>query len=508
MLKRFPARNLTAAGSALLLAALITVPAALAQSGPPRSTKPVVVSGGVNYETLGGVQGYVVSTQPEGLPYTSLHRYDYAESQGPQEVRIMTRIIRTALDEVKAPELPEALKEEEEETADTGVLAYAYAREAYGISRGIPLRAGRNIRFVGERNVTGFYMKGYGYLFNIRWRIGDNTLSVFNLYSEVTVQNTRMQRALADAVRARAARRETTAEERMEEAQYAVEAAAAAAAEEEQQKRDARQQAFEGWQMEYQGKLIEALKEVMAGYGSTLHQVQANEAITFITEFGEEEDDNVTLTIMGRELAGPGAEARSRVKNAIRVSRGGEGASETLKTQMRIMSEIIDAAFEEPAEDTGIGFNAFTLRSRGNYQYIAGYGVILRKSARELFRSQYLVFDRAAAPPPPDPERLVIALEQRMEELPEQYAEQLETLKQKTAEVLTTYGATLTELKAGEWVGIHYDVGGAVQLLQGGPDYFLVQAKMSDIREAAAKGDAGTDWLLARLITNEREEEQ
>ena len=81
-------------------------------------------------------------------------------------------------------------------------------------------------------------------------------------------------------------------------------------------------------------------------------------------------------------------------------------------------------------------------------------------------------------------------------------------LKEKTAEILTTYGSSMTELKPDEWISIHYDVGGGIQLLQGGPDYFLVQARVSDVREAANRsGEAGVQWLLERLVTNEKPQE-
>ncbi len=75
----------------------------------------------------------------------------------------------------------------------------------------------------------------------------------------------------------------------------------------------------------------------------------------------------------------------------------------------------------------------------------------------------------------------------------------------KTGEILATYGPTLTELEDDDWVGIYYDVGSAAALLGGGMDDYLVQARMRDIRQAAAQSDPAA-WLAQRLVTNEKEE--
>ena len=85
------------------------------------------------------------------------------------------------------------------------------------------------------------------------------------------------------------------------------------------------------------------------------------------------------------------------------------------------------------------------------------------------------------------------------------YRAHLDTLRLKTAEVLATYGPTLTELKDDDWVGIYFDVGSAAALLGGGMDNYLVQARMRDIRQAATQSDPAA-WLRGRLVTNEKED--
>ncbi len=81
----------------------------------------------------------------------------------------------------------------------------------------------------------------------------------------------------------------------------------------------------------------------------------------------------------------------------------------------------------------------------------------------------------------------------------------LDTLKRKTVEVLAVYGPTLTELKDDDWVGVFYDVGSAAGLLNAGMENYLVQARMGDIRQAAAQSDPEA-WLAQRVVTNERDE--
>ena len=87
----------------------------------------------------------------------------------------------------------------------------------------------------------------------------------------------------------------------------------------------------------------------------------------------------------------------------------------------------------------------------------------------------------------------------------ERYRQHLDTLRRKTVEILATYGPTLTELRDDSWVGIYYDVGSAAALLSGGTDNYLVQARMRDIRQAAAQSDP-EGWLAQRLVTNEQED--
>ena len=493
MLSRTVARTSVSAGAALLIASLLTAPTAVAQ----------VAAG-----------GDVVIAGPGPTAVDLVSSWDLRSGpQGPQEVRIMTRIIRTALEGVEPPELPEALQPEKVEEGE-GETARSLAR-AYSIVvgelGGFDL-SGSLIVGTGERGVTGFYMKGYGYLFNIRWHIGVGDLNVLSLgeRGELLValeeQNKAMQRILADRV-ARRSREQAGGEDRLKEAQHAAQEAV----KEEREKRAAREAALAAWRGEYTDALVETLKEVMATYGSTLNQVQPDEAITFIAEFGREEEESVTLTLLGREIGGPGAQARDRILDAIRISRGGSGAGAALKSQMRIMSEIINAAFEEAYEGEVMPTGAYVMTRRGSslslrrdtdYQYIQGYGVIFRRRARRTYIRTRAVADETAAP---EPERLFLRYEEQLEESKERQAEHLENLKRKTAEIFATYGASMTELSAEEWLSIHYDVGGATQLLQGGPDYFLVQAKMSDVRTAAGRQD-GSDWLLGQLITNERQE--
>jgi hypothetical protein len=503
MLSRTVARA-SIATTTIFIACLAAGPAVTAQSA-----------------TAGVVTGEYIVAHPDQTAVSAVTVVDgwRSEPQGPQEVRIMNRIIRTALDDVESPELPEALKPEGSGEEDTGTYpSYAYAFGEYN-RVAVDVGIGGSIVHIGEKGVTGFYMKGYGYLFNIRWHVGGSAWSVLN-YSDrgdlivaLEEQNTAVQRILAERVarRARTEQEQETEESRLKQAQEAAQEAL----EQEQEKGAVRAEAQKAWRLEYSEKLVDALTNVIATYGSTLHQVQPDEAITFIAEFGSDEQDSVTLTILGRELRGPDAQGADRVRAAIKVSRGGTETSDALKSQINIMSEIIDAAFEADEEvvgevSAGRGFNlartynTWNIRGSADAQYIPGYGVIFRKSARQSL-SRLAISEVKADAPESAAEQVFLGLQARLEESVEEYAKHLEDLKRKTAEIFATYGASMSELSADEWLSIHYDVGSATQLLQGGPDYFLVQARMGDVR-SASENPEGADWLFSRLITNERQE--
>jgi hypothetical protein len=218
------------------------------------------------------------------------------------------------------------------------------------------------------------------------------------------------------------------------------------------------------------------------------------------------------------ELGGP-AEKELALR-AIRVSRGSAETNPALKSQIRIMAEIIDAAFEYEEEEEG----HFLIIAGGAYfggaartQYIPGYGVIFRKNARISPIS--FIGELATLSDPPEPDevtaearvsaearRFTAVIEGATEESRGKIQEHLENLKKKTAAILATYGTTLTELKDEEWIGINYDVGSAASLLQSGVSNFLVLARMSRVREAARQGGNAADWLLEHLVTNEKSE--
>lgn len=438
--------------------------------------------------------------------------------QEPPEIRIMSRIIRTALSDVEAPELPEEVVEKGKEAglayADIGRLG-DYTRQlvsvipkAFEYSFGI---------YSGSRKVSGFYMNGYGYLFTIRWPIRSSRLiSSFytggrDLVLQLRAQNEVLEQLLI---------------ERSDRLRRSSEAAGAGREEEEQPEEEEGQEELkrqreelarqiEAWKTEYENRLIEATKEVMATYGHTLHRAAPEESITFIFEQSDEDEDNITLTVKRGELGGPAE--KERALGAIRISRGSAETNPALKSQIRIMAEIIDAAFEYEEEEQHV----FVIE-RGAYfggaartQYIPGYGVIFRKNAR---MSPFAIVGEMFTPAEPDEARMEAraatrgrvytqVLEEATEESRQKIEEHLEKLKEKTAEILATYGTTLTELKDDEWVGINYEVGSAVGLLQSGMSNFLVLARMSHIREAARQGEDAADWLLERLVTNERTEQ-
>ncbi len=83
----------------------------------------------------------------------------------PRDVRIMQTIVRTALSEVEAPELPRELAGDTVSARgmDRGERALSEALGSYAYSTGTS--------FSGRGDVSGFYMEGYGYLFTVRWPV-------------------------------------------------------------------------------------------------------------------------------------------------------------------------------------------------------------------------------------------------------------------------------------------------------------------------------------------------
>jgi len=430
------------------------------------------------------------------------------EPQVPTDIRVMQRIIKTALEDVEAPELPEILKGEAEGPFLT--VTGERERRQYDIllSRG---RTGG----LSVRNISGFYMAGYGYLFTIdvgspgnRWVLGLEE-GLFHVFETA-------ERLKEIEVRSRERVERTAGEEKAagEEEQ----------AEEEAKRQEERRQALEAWQQEYRDRVIETLREVLATYGSTLKRAAEDEQITRIVDLDSpEQEEKVSLTVRKGEIASP--DQFQRTLGAIRVGHASAG-SEKLQQQVRIMGEIIDTALEpEKTRAAAITLSATSwFGGEADPVYIEGYGVIFRKNAMMRQLTLELV---APPPPPPAPgdttgrvevkERAKDLEEQakqlaesyrarvvrQREESQENYRKHLEELKHKTAGLLVDYGPTLTELSPEEWVGIYYNVGSASSLLAGGMEDFLVQARMRDIREAAGRGEGGAGWLLDRLVTNE-----
>ena len=79
-------------------------------------------------------------------------------TQVPQDIRIMQRIVRTALGEVEAPELPEGLADDAQASGSGGNFVYSVdgsARATLWLAG-----AGNRTYAIGSRDVTGFYMQG------------------------------------------------------------------------------------------------------------------------------------------------------------------------------------------------------------------------------------------------------------------------------------------------------------------------------------------------------------
>jgi hypothetical protein len=437
----------------------------------------------------------------DGYSYAWAWR-DGEQPQGPPEVRIFNDILKTTLQAVEAPELPELLKPKSAEGELMVVTPSA------GTSRSVTrsYNLARSVFFAGEQEVSGFYMKGYGYLFTVRWPIRAG--SYFGLessnasYQRLQRQNQNLQELLQEQARGTSVGAETLA--KIKEQQTTVEQAVA----EQQQQAEERTRAEEAWRAAYRDKLVEALKEAVATYGHTLKQAAPEENITLLAEFdGEDPTSNVTLSVRRSALQGPQNAARTLA--AIRVTKGDADVNPRLKRQVEIMTGILDTSFEGPEAFTSYIIAGSTSQiytgGSGRSQYVPGYGVIFRKNARMNIMLNVLV------PTPPAPASQRVETERRTqadvtglrEKSMESWAEHLATLKQKSAELLAIYGPTLTELPDEEWVAFYFNVGSGLDLLQGGMDYFLVQARMRDVREAGSKGDAGAAWLKDRLVTNE-----
>ena len=435
----------------------------------------------------------------------------------PPEIRIMSRIIQTALAGVEAPELPEELTER----GEVGELAYVTTSR--GVSGGWNVVPTAPLGYSTTRGkVSGFYMTGYGYLFTINWPIRtSNLLSTFyrgegeNLVVQLQAQNKALEQLMiqrADRTRSRAdtgagaAVAEQTEEEIAAEREEAVRKA--------QQLSDQ----IEEWRSELEDRLVESLMDVMATYGHTLHQAAPGELITFIFEQSNNDEDNISLSIEQSELAGPSE--KDRALNAIKVSRGSESSNPVLKEQVTIMAEIIDAAFE--VEEEGqfpvyISFGGTYFGGEARTQHIPGYGVIFRKNARI---NPFLMVPEVPDAPAPatgadtrvedriqaTTRRMITLIGEQNEESAEKMTRHLDMLKSKFAEILATYGTTLTELDDSEWIGINFEVGSAASLLQSGVSEFLVLVQMNRVREAARQGADAADWLMEYIVTNEKQE--
>jgi hypothetical protein len=419
-------------------------------------------------------------------------------AQVPQDIRIMQRIVETALREVEAPELPAALREAGEAEESPGAFVYNPGDTEPVIMVGeLGLRRGRSWS-IGGRDVTGFYMEGYGYLFTVKWRVSPRG-------NHFTSWDRAEDRYLELAALAEHARQ---AAEVSDEAEARAAGEAEQALQRERDEFEEQQEAWEEWADDYRNSLAETLREVVAQYGSTLKRATPDEAITFIADFGGDEDATVTVSTLRGQLTGA-----SREENlaAVNLATGETGVTDTLRTELKIMSEIIDSSLQgEGSDDTwSYAVNFGEVRYFGgesSFQYVPGYGVLFHKGARLNTATQLIRgATRARRGTGVDVETFREQLEEGTEVQREAYTEHLADLKAKTAEILATYGPTLTGLDDSDWVGVFYNVGSGAGLLEGGISNYLVQAMMMDVRQAGVQAD-GASWLLDRLVTNEKQE--
>jgi hypothetical protein len=362
----------------------------------------------------------------------------------PQDVRIMRTIVSTALSQVEAPAMPKEMAGD----STAGTTGWGHGA-SFGYS------GSRGSTFFGGSDVSGFYMKGYGYLFTVHWPV--SSLAAVRVLDDVSGVRAGKLRALPDA------------------GEPSSDATA--------------------WAKQYRERLANALRDVIAGYGSTLRRAGPGESITFIADFGGGDDETVTMTVKADALKGTDMGANTA---AIRISTGQSGTSGQLRTQLKIMSQIIDTALRGDGGDGDMYVlsNAY-FGGSAEPQYVPGYGVIFRKNARLNTSRTFVAMSKVPA--------TRVAADSSEAAARKTYRAHLDTLRLRTAEILATYGPTLTQLKGDDWVGLYYDVGSAAALLNGGMDDYLVQARMGDIRQAAGRGDAAA-WLEAHLVTNEKEE--
>jgi hypothetical protein len=420
-------------------------------------------------------------------------------TQVPQEIRIMQRIVSTALGEVAAPELPDALKQDAESSGSS--RAYAYSVGGSNATLLTLAGAANRVYSIGSRDVTGFYMQGYGYLFTVQWRVaprGTPFQASAAAVERAAVERMAELNALASEARRAAAAGEASAARAAGEAERALE--------QERERLEERQSAWDLWSAQYRDVLAEALRDVVGLYGSTLKRATPEESITFIADFGGGEDETVTVSARRGQLTGA---SRDENLAAVQLAKGETGVSGTLRTELKIMAEIIDSSLQvERTDDAWIAYSDQVRRYGGDssYQYVPGYGVLFHKAARLNLATQVI---RQVAPSRVAPGIAAQSLRQRIDESTEEqrqaYTEHLADLKQKTAEILATYGPTLTEMNDDAWVGVYYNVGPAAGLLEGGITNFLVQARMEDIRQAGREAD-GAAWMLDRLVTNEKQD--
>ncbi len=407
-------------------------------------------------------------------------------SQVPQDIRIMQRIVRTALGEVEAPETPPELDGTVDASSRRGNVVLSGGSEATLYLAG----PGSRLYSIGGRDVSGFYMQGYGYLFTVKWRVSGRG----NAFSSYTM----VERAAELSALAEAARRAGTGGSAGE---ARASGDAEQALEEESRRLEERQAAWDEWSLAYRERLTDALRDVVAQYGSTLRRATQDESITFMADFGGDEDEAITLSVRRGELTGA---SRDDNLAAVRMARGGSGISDVQRTELKIMAEIIASSLQgAQSDDTHwVSYGS----DDSSFQYVPGYGVLFRKGARLNIASQVIrSLNTARVEAGVTVQSLREQIDESTEEQREAYAEHLASLKEQTAEILATYGPTLTEMGEDEWVGVFYNVGSAAGLLEGGITNFLVQARMGDIRQAGNDPD-GASWLLDRLVTNERQD--
>ena len=449
-------------------------------------------------QTGSGTQG-VARRAPEELAYAyalpqAVWSAGAEGTQVPQDIRIMQRIVSTALGEVEPPDLPDALQQDAESRGSRTAWTYDTGGSGATVIWALGDTGGRPFS-IGSRDVTGFYMQGYGYLFTVKGRVSRRGVPF--LSSGMAEERAAELYVLANEARRAAAAAETTEARAAGEAEKTLD--------QERERLEEQQAAWDQWSAEYRDLLAEALRNVVALYGSTLKRAAPEESITFIADFGGGDAETVTVSARRGDLTGV---SRDENLAAVRLSKGETGVSGALRTELKIMAEIIDSSLQVgQTDEVWIAYDeARYFGGDSSYQYVPGYGVLFHKAARLNLATQFVT---DVAPSRVESGVTVQSLRRRMEESTEEqlqaYADHLADLKQKTAGILATYGPTLTEMSDDDWVGVYYNVGSAAGLLEGGITNFLVQARMGDIRQAGGEAD-GAAWLLGRLVTNEKQD--